>query len=122
MVSTKKRAITTTYCSNPFRDRSPERAAAAYPEAMRRGNCVDAERLSTNPELPNELTCEQLQNEYRDERNLFVQRLRDRKENGGDVVLYYSNSGAGVEGNWVSVRQPAGDRAGWRVVGFNKIW
>jgi hypothetical protein len=119
MVSTKKRAITTTYCSNPFRDRSPERAAAAYPEAMRRGNCVDAERLSTNPELPNELTCEQLQNEYRDERNLFVQRLRDRKENGGDVVLYYSNSGVGVEGNWVAVRR-SGD--GWRVVGFNKLW
>ena len=89
---------------------------------MGRGNCVDAERLSTNPELPNKLTCEQLQDEYRDERNLrnlFVQRLRDRKENGGDVVLYYSNSGVGVEGNWVAVRR-AGDS--WRVVGFNKIW
>ena len=61
---------------------------------------------------------EQLQNEYRDERNLFVQRLRDRKENGGDVVLYYSNSGGGVEGNWVVRR--SGD--GWRVVGFNKLW
>ena len=104
---------------NPFRDRSPERAAAAYLEAMQRGNCVDAERLSTNPDLPNELTCEQLQNEYRDERNLFVQRLRDRKENGGDVVLYYSNAGVGVEGNWVAVRR-SGD--GWRIVGFNKLW
>jgi hypothetical protein len=104
---------------NPFRDRSPERAAAAYLESMRRGNCADAERLSTNPELPNELTCEQLQDEYRDERNLFVQRLRDRKENTGDVVLYYSTSGVGVEGNWVAVRR-LGD--GWRVVGFNKLW
>jgi hypothetical protein len=107
---------------NPFRDRAPERAAHAYLEAMRRGNCAEAEKLSTNPELPNELTCEQLQNEYRDKRDLrdlFVQRLRDRKETQGDVILYYSNSGAGVEGNWVAVRWSGAD---WRVVGFNKIW
>jgi hypothetical protein len=104
---------------NPFRDRAPERAATAYLEAMRQGNCADAEKLSTNPELPNELTCEQFQKEYRDERDLFVQRLRDRQKKRGDVVLYYSNSGAGVEGNWVAVRW-SGDR--WRVVGFNKLW
>lgn len=104
---------------NPFRDRAPEQAADAYLEAMRRGNCAEAARLSTNPNLPNELTCDQLQNEYRNARNLFVQRLRDRKENQGNVVLYYSNSGAGVEGNWVAVRQTG---AGWRVVSFNKIW
>lgn len=104
---------------NPFRDKSPERIAAAYLQAMRRGNCADAERLGTNPELPNEMTCEQLQNEYSNERNLFVQRLRDRKESRGDVILYYSNSGSGVEGNWIAVRQSGG---GWRVVGFNKIW
>ncbi len=104
---------------NPFRDRAPEQAAAAYLEAMRRGKCTDAEGLSTNPELPNELSCEQLQNEYPKLRNLFVQRLRDRKESGSDVILYYSNAGRGVEGNWVAVRRSG---AGWRVVGFNKIW
>jgi hypothetical protein len=65
------------------------------------------------------MTCEQLLGEYPNHRNLFVQRLRDRKQNRGDVVLYYSNSGSGVEGNWVAVRQ---SDAGWRVVGFNKIW
>jgi len=89
---------------------------------MRRGSCAEAEKLSTNPELPNELTCEQLQNEYRDKRDvrdLFVQRLRDRKDSQGDVILYYSNRGAGVEGNWVAVRRSGVD---WRVVGFNKIW
>ena len=102
---------------NPFRDRSPERAAAAYLDAMRRGNCTDAEKLSTNLVLPNALTCEQMQSEYRDHRSLFVQRLRDRRREGNDVVLYYSNTG--YEGNWVAVRRPGGD---WRVVGFNKIW
>jgi len=71
---------------NPFRDRSPERAAAAYLGAMRRGNCADAERLSTNLVLPNEFNCEEMQSEYRDHRDLFVQRLRDRKEDRGDVL------------------------------------
>lgn len=104
---------------NPFRDRSPERAAAAYLEAMRRGNCSDAGKLSVNPYLPSKWTCEEMQSEYGGERELFVQRLRDRKENQGDVVLYYSNSGEGIEGNWVGVRRFGGD---WRVVGFNKIW
>jgi hypothetical protein len=87
---------------NPFRDRSPEHAAAGFLEAMRRGNCADAEKLSTNLVLPNHFTCEQMQSEYSHERDLFVQRLRDRRENLGDVVLYYSNSGEGVEGNSVS--------------------
>ena len=105
---------------NPFRDRSPERAAAAYLDAMRRGSCADAEKLSTNLSLPNALTCEQMQDEYRDHRSLFVQRLRDRRKDRSDIVLYYSNTG--YEGNWVAVRRPGGDRAGWRVVGFNKIW
>jgi hypothetical protein len=102
---------------NPFRDRSPEHAAAAYLDAMRRGNCADAEKLSTNLVLPNQFTCEEMQREYRNDRNLFVQRLRDRKENGSDVLLYYSNSG--YEGNWLAVRRSGGN---WRVVDFNKIW
>jgi hypothetical protein len=104
---------------NPFRDRSPERAAAAYLEAMRRGNSSDAGKLSANPYLPNKWTCEEMQSEYGRERSLFVQRLRDRRENQGDVVLYYSDSGKGVEGNWVGVRRFGDD---WRVIGFNKIW
>ena len=104
---------------NPFRDRSPERAAAAFLDAMRRGNCTDAEKLSTNLVLPNALTCEQIQSEYRDHRSLFVQRLRDRNESRGDVLLYYSNTGVGVEGNWVAVRRSGG---GWHVIEFNKIW
>jgi len=104
---------------NPFRDRSPEHAAAGFLEAMRRGNCADAEKLSTNLVLPNHFTCEQMQSEYSHERDLFVQRLRDRRENLGDVVLYYSNSGEGVEGNWVGVRRSGGD---WRVFGFSMIW
>ncbi|MBI3478015.1 MAG: hypothetical protein HY010_19955 [Acidobacteria bacterium] len=107
---------------NPFRDRSPEHAAAAYLDAMRSGNCTDAAKLSTDLVLPNALTCEEMQSEYRDHRSLFVQRLRDRRKEGSDVVLYYSDTGVGVEGNWVAVRQLGGDRAGWRVVGFNKIW
>jgi hypothetical protein len=105
---------------NPFRDRSPERAAAAYLDAMRRGNCADAEPLSTNLVLPNALTCEQMQSEYRDHRSLFVQRLRDRRWEGSNVVLYYSNTG--YEGTWVAVRRAGGDWGNWRVVGFNKIW
>jgi hypothetical protein len=104
---------------NPFRDRSPERAAAEYLEAMRRGDCADAQRRSTNLELPNGLTCEQLQYESRNYRDLFVQPLRDRNESRGDVVLYYSNCRCGVEGNWIAVRRSGDD---WRVVGFNKIW
>jgi hypothetical protein len=31
---------------NPFRDRSAERAAAAYIEAMRRGDCLEAAKHS----------------------------------------------------------------------------
>lgn len=92
---------------NPFRDRSPERAAAAYLGAMRRGNCKDAEKLTTNIVLPNRFTCEQMQSEYRNVRNLFVQRLRDRRQDGNVVVLYYSNTE--YEGNWVAVRQLGGD-------------
>ena len=57
---------------NPFRDRSPERVADAYLEAMRRGSCTDAEKLTINIVLPNRLTCEQIQAEYRKVRNLFV--------------------------------------------------
>ena len=95
---------------NPFRDRSPERTAAAYLEAMRRGSCTDADKLTANLVLPNRFTCEQMQAEYHDVRNLFVQRLRDRRKDGGVVVLYYSNTG--YEGNWVAVRQPGGDRGG----------
>jgi hypothetical protein len=102
---------------NPFRDRSPERAAYQYLDAMRSGNCTDAAKLSANLVLPNQFTCEQMQREYRNHRNLFVQTLRDRKENGSDVLLYYSNSG--YEGNWVAVRRSDSD---WRVVAFNKIW
>jgi len=60
-----------------------------------------------------------MQSEYGHERDLFVQRLRDRKEERGDIILYYSNSGEGVEGSWVGVRRSGGD---WRVFGFNKIW
>jgi hypothetical protein len=84
---------------------------------MRRGNCTDAAKLSANLVLPNQFTCEQMQSEYRNDRNLFVQQLRDRKEEGSDVLLYYSNSG--YEGNWVAVRRLGGN---WRVVAFNKIW
>ena len=106
---------------NPFRDRSPERVAAAYLEAMRRGSCTDAEKLTANVVLPNQFTCAQMQSEYRNVRNLFVQRLRDRRKDGGVVVLYYSNTG--YEGNWVAVRPPGGESGGdWRVVEFNNIW
>jgi hypothetical protein len=106
---------------NPFRDRSPERVAAAYLEAMRRGSCTDAEKLTAHVVLPNQFTCEQMQAEYINVRNRFVQRLRDRRKDGGVVVLYYSNTG--YEGNWVTVRQPGGEWGGdWRVVEFNKIW
>ena len=106
---------------NPFRNRSPERAAAAYLDAMRRGDCKDAERFTANVVLPNRFTCEQMQGEYRNARNLFVQPLRDRRKDGNVVVLYYSNSG--YEGNWVAVRQHGDEWGGdWRVVEFNKIW
>jgi hypothetical protein len=106
---------------NPFRDRSPERAAAPYLEAMRRGSCKDAEKFTANVVLPNRFTCEQMQSGYRKVRNLFVQRLRDRRKDGNVVVLYYSNTG--YEGNWVAVRQPGGEWGGdWRVVEFNKTW
>ena len=40
---------------NPFRDRSPEGAAAVYLGTMRRGNCADAENLTANIVLPREL-------------------------------------------------------------------
>ena len=103
-----------------FWDRSPERTAGAYLEAMRRGDCADAERLSTHPELPNGWTCAQLENEWPNQRDLFVRPLSDRKESGGVVVLYYSGKcECGVEGNWVGVRRSSD---GWRVVGFNRIW
>lgn len=102
---------------NPFRDRAPERVAAAYLEAMRRGSCTDAEKLTANIVLPNQFTCEQMQSEHRNVRNLFVQRLRDRRKDGDLVVLYYSKTR--YEGNWVALRQQGGE---WRVVEFNKIW
>jgi len=88
---------------------------------MRRGDCKDAERFTANVVLPNSFTCEQMQGEYHNARNLFVQRLRDRRKDGNVVVLYYSNTG--YEGNWVAVRQPRGEWGGdWRVVEFSKIW
>lgn len=102
---------------NPFRDRSPERVADAYLEAMRRGSCADAEKLTANLILPNRFTCDQMQSEYHNVRGLFVQRLRDRRKDGGMVALYYSNTG--YEGNWVTMRQVGDD---WRVLEFNKIW
>ena len=102
---------------NPFRDRSPEQAAASYLDAMRRGNCSEARSKSANPSLPNDLTCEQLQQESGKYRQLFVQPLRDRKETNVDVVLYYSRTG--YEGNWLMVRKIDGE---WRVVGFTKVW
>ena len=106
---------------NPFRDQSPERVATAYLEAMRRGSCTDAEKLTANIVLPDRFTCEQMQSEYRNVRSLFVQPLRDRRKDGGVIVLYYSNNG--YTGNWVAVRQPGGEwGGGWRVVEFNKIW
>ena len=101
---------------NPFRDRLPERVAAAYLDAMRRGNCSEAFTVAANPTMSNDLTCEQLEQEYSRDRNLFVQPLRDRRDAGGDVFLYYSRTG--YEGNWIAVRNTAGE---WRVVGFNKI-
>ena len=102
---------------NPFRDRSPELVAKAYLDAMSRGNCSEAASVSSNPQMPNDLTCEQLQREYSKYRQLFLQPLRDRKDVNGDVLLYYSRTG--YEGNWVMVRSLTGQ---WRVVGFNKIW
>ena len=101
---------------NPLRNRSPERTAFAYLIAMKEGDCTNAQKLGMNVVLPNHLTCEQIQTECRNSRNLFVQRLRDRRESGGEVLLYYSNSG--YEGNWVAVRQTGSD---WQVVNFNKI-
>jgi len=102
---------------NPFRNRLPERAAANYLDAMRRGNCSDASAVAESPALPNDFTCEQLQQEESKNRDLFIQPLRDRRDVTGDVSLYYSKTG--YEGNWVELRKTS---AGWRVVGFSKIW
>jgi hypothetical protein len=87
---------------------------------MRRGSCTDAEKLAANVILPNRLTCEQMLSEYRNVRNLFVQRLRDRRGDNGIIILYYSKTG--YEGNWVAVRPEVGRAGEWRVVEFNKIW
>ena len=77
------------YCSIRFVTGHRNVAAAKYLEAMRLGNCTDAEKLSADLVLPNGYTCEEMQTEYRGVRNLFVQRLRDRREERSDVVLYY---------------------------------
>jgi len=102
---------------NPFRDRSAERAATAYIEAMRRGDCSEAARRGTNVVLPNQRSCEQMQEDYRDYRAAFVQPLRDRFDGQNEVILYYSNNG--YTGNWVTVKR-FGDS--WSVVEFNKFW
>jgi hypothetical protein len=102
---------------NPFRDRSAERSATAYIEAMRRGDCSEAAKYSRNVVLPNSMDCEQMQAEHRDYRAAFVQRLRDRSDGEYEVTLYYSNNG--YEGNWVTVKR-VGDS--WSVVEFNKFW
>jgi hypothetical protein len=102
---------------NPFRDRSPERAAAAYLDAMRLGNCSEASKVAAIPPMPDVKTCERVQQENRRYGSLFVQPLRDRKDLHGDVSLYYSQTG--YEGNWVHVQKVAGE---WKVVMFAKIW
>jgi hypothetical protein len=102
---------------NPFRDRTVERVASAYLEAMRRGDCVEALKVTRNIVLPNNFDCAQMQAEYRDYRHAFVQRLRDRSQGKNEAILYYSNNG--YEGNWVTLRRFGSD---WRIVEFNKFW
>jgi hypothetical protein len=53
---------------NPFRDRSVERVAAKYVGAMKLGNGAEAMKYSRDVVLPNDMTCEQMQVEYRDYR------------------------------------------------------
>jgi len=102
---------------NPFRDRSAERAAAAYIEAMRRGDCLEAAKHGRNVVLPNQMSCQQMQADYHDYRAAFVQRLRDRADGENETILYYSNNG--YEGNQVTV-QRFGDS--WSVAEFDNFW
>src|SRR3981189_523646 len=102
---------------NPFRDRSAERAAAAYIEALRRGDCLEATKHGRNVVLPDHMSCQQMQAEYPDYRAAFVHRLRDRSDGQNEAILNYSNNGC--EGNQVAV-QRFGDS--WSVVEFNMFW
>jgi hypothetical protein len=102
---------------NPFRDRSPEKAAADYLNAMRRGNCSEAAKRTVNLKLPNGFSCEQMLHEYNEHWDLFVQHLRNRRDLGPDVLLYYSNTG--YEFTSVAVRRFGNE---WRIVDFSKIW
>jgi hypothetical protein len=103
---------------NPFRDRSVEHAATAYIEAMRRGDCPEAAKRSTNALLTDQRSCEQIQaDSYRDYRASLVQRLRDRSDGQNEVILYYSDNG--YDGNWVTLKR-FGDS--WSVVKFNTFY
>ena len=102
---------------NPFRDRSVERVAAAYLNAMHQGNCVGAANFGRNVVLPNGFNCQQMQAEYREHLDLFVQPLRDRTDGRDASILYYSWNG--YTGNWVTLGRSGND---WRVVEFNKFW
>src|SRR3954466_14315929 len=50
---------------NPFRDRAPERKAAEYLQALRRGDCRTVVGTSVEFRLPNDLSCEQFIGEHR---------------------------------------------------------
>ena len=102
---------------NPFRDRSPEHAAAAYLDAMSQRNCDEASRFAESPPMPSVSQCEQGQRENSKDRQLFLQPLRDRRDTDNQVKLYYSRTG--YEGNWIIVQRTAGE---WKVVMFAKIW
>jgi hypothetical protein len=101
---------------NPFRDRAPERIAQAYLESMNRSNCSDAAKYGRNVGLPNNFTCEQMLKEYHGTAP-FLQRFRDRSDNGGDATLWYSDDGYTF--NEVTLRRFGNS---WEVVEFSKFW
>jgi hypothetical protein len=101
---------------NPFRDRAPERVAQIYLEAMKRGDCSDAAKHSRSAVLPNNMTCEQMQEEYHGTAP-FLQRFRDRSDNGNETILFYSDDGYTF--SEVTLRR-FGDS--WSVVKFSKFW
>jgi hypothetical protein len=101
---------------NPFRDRAPERVAQLYLEAMQKGDCSGAANFGSNVVLPNNMTCDQMQEEYRGFAP-FLQRFRDRSGDDNEALLTYSDSG--YENTEVTVKR-FGDS--WRVVELSKFW
>ena len=101
---------------NPFRDRAPERVAQLYLEAMQRGDCSGAASNSRNVVLPNNMTCDQMQEEYRGSAP-FLQRFRDRSGDDNEAILSYSDDGYTF--TEVTVKRFSDS---WRVVQLTKFW